>query len=343
MKIVNSGIRVFYTGLGEPLTVYPRFCINEGMINSPNAPCLSKGLTLLEQMKRKPDSTIVFWRTFALGDILMLTPVFNWLKEEYPACNLYLATTFGFLGLFKYWELIHTIETRRILGLDYDVGYYLDGIVEQDHNEGPESQKHRLDIYCEFLGIPTIKDPIFSLPYGEDERQWANAVVSAFKDEGKPVVAMQVYGSTEIKRLPLGKVMRIALELNKVCSIVMVHNFKEGPGPGGVLDLSGQTSVHQLTALIDSVDAVITMDSGVLWIAHCTSTPVIALLGPTREQERLSYHRNYFVVNLAKMIGCEPCFERRTKCEGKIQCMKESPEDKIIEEIRRGIKSFCSS
>lgn len=344
MKMVRSNVnQVFYSSLGEPLVVYPRFNVDERMLNSPNAPCLSNGLTLSEQMRRKPDSTICFWRTFALGDILMLTPIFNWLKQEYPACQIYLATSSGFLGVFSYWDLIETVETRYLWRAKYDVGYHLDGVVEQDHQGGPLSLKHRLDIYCEFLGIPVPKEPVFSLPYGEAERSWAKGVISPYREAGKPIVAMQVFGSTDVKRLPMSKVVRIALELSKTCSIIMIHNHKEAGHIEGVLDLSGQTSVHQMTALIDSVDAVVTMDSGILWVAHCTQTPIIALLGPTGEKQRLAYHRNYHLVDLAKMVGCEPCFERRGKCNGAITCMRESDEGRIIEEIRSGVRRLCGS
>lgn len=48
-----------------------------------------------------------------------------------------------------------------------------------------------------------------------------------------------------------------------------------------VLDLSGKTSFHELTALIKNLDLLITIDSSPLHIASATNTPVLALFGPT--------------------------------------------------------------
>jgi len=344
MKASTSRVvEVFYRRQdGEPVEIYPRFCVDDEVVPT-SAPCLSNGHTLGEQLKRKPDSSICFWRTYALDDILLLTPIFNWLKEEYPSCQIHLATATGFVGLFKYWDVVRTVDKRNVLTLDYDVGYYLDGIVEKDHRGNEYSYKHRLDIYCDFLGIPVPKEPVFSLPYGQEERVWAESVVGALRESGKPIVAMQVMGATKTRRMPLGKVMKIAQPLMEVCSLIFVHDTKESVAEKGTMDLTGMTTVHQLAALIDCADAVVTLDSGILWIAHCTKTPVIVLLGHTREQERMTYHRNYHPVNLAEMVGCESCFGAMNRCNQKARCMTEVNTEEVARGIVDGLKRLVFS
>jgi len=343
MKFCESGVvEVFYRFDGEPVVLYPRFCVDQSELTALMAPCLKEGISLQKQLKQKPNSVICFWRTYGLGDILLLTPVFNWLKEVHPFCQIYLVVAAGFLDLFRYWDVVTVVHDRNIPNIEYDVGYYLDGVVEKDHVGDKNSYKHRLDLYCEFLGIPVPKEPIFSLPYGEDEKNWAEGIVGALRKIGKPIVVMQAFGSTEVKRFSFDKVVKIAEELVKFCSLILVHDTRVDFERVGMINLTGMTSVHELVALVDSVDVVVTMDSSVLWIAHCTQTPVIALLGPTRKQERLKYHRNYAVVNLAEMVGCEPCFERMAKCGGMISCMKKSNDNQIVKEIASGIKRFVS-
>lgn len=344
MKLCGSNvIEVFYSKHGDPLEIYPRFCFDESMVLSPAAPCLNKGVSLLEQLEKNPESSVCFLRTYALGDIILLTPIINWIRDKYPSVKVYLATVPKFMGLFKYWDAIETVDKRNLPFIPYEIGYYLDGVVERDHSGNEYSYKHRLDIYCEFLGIPQIKDPVFSLPYGESEKSWAEGIVREVRDCGKPVVAVQVAGSTAIKSLSLDKVADIAERLCDICSLIFVHEAKEYFGEINAMNLTGMTDIHQLAALIDSVDVVVTMDSGVLWIAHATKTPVIALLGPTREAERLKYHRNYVVVNLSEMVGCEPCFERMTRCKGAINCMKSSSAEEIARRIEEGIKKLVYS
>ena len=343
MKFCESGVvEVFYRFDGEPVMLYPRFCVDQSELTALMAPCLKEGISLQKQLKRKPDSVVCFRRTYGLGDIVLLTPIFNWFKEEYPFCQIYLVTDRKFLELFRYWDVVMTVCDHNISSIGYDVGYYLDDIVEKDHVGSEDSYKHRLDLYCEFLGIPALKEPVFFLPYGENEKNWAEEVVGVLRKIGKPIVVMQAFGSREVKRFSFGKVVKIVEELVKICSLILVHDTRVDFERVGMINLTGVTSVHELVALVDSVDAVVTMDSSVLWIAHCTQTPIIALLGPTREQERLKYHRNYIVVNLAKMVGCEPCFERMVKCGGMISCMEKSNDNQIVKEIASGIKRFVS-
>ena len=343
MKFCKSKvIEVFYRFDGEPVVLYPRFCVDQSELSASMASCLKEGISLSKQLKQKPDSVVCFWRTYGLGDILLLTPVFNWLKEVHPFCQIYLVVAAGFLDLFRYWDVVTVVHNYNIPNIEYDVGYYLDGIVEKDHKRNENRYKHRLDLYCEFLGIPVLKEPIFSLPYGEGEKNWAEEIVGILRKIGKPIVVMQAFGSREVKRFSFGKVVKIVEELVKICSLILVHDTRVDFERIGMINLTGMTSVHELVALVDSVDAVVTMDSGILWMAHCTQTPVIALLGPTREQERLKYHRNYIVVNLAEMVGCEPCFERMVKCGGMISCMKKSNDNQIVKEIASGIKRFVS-
>ena len=48
-----------------------------------------------------------------------------------------------------------------------------------------------------------------------------------------------------------------------------------------VIDLTGKTSIVELAGVIDALDLFITQDCGVLHVAASTSTPLLALFGPT--------------------------------------------------------------
>ena len=53
--------------------------------------------------------------------------------------------------------------------------------------------------------------------------------------------------------------------------------FDLGIGHGRFLDLTGRTSLHELCEVIAASDVAVTFDSGVLHVANCTETPVVAL------------------------------------------------------------------
>jgi ADP-heptose:LPS heptosyltransferase len=340
----SKALEVFYRlPAMEPMTILPRFCFDDEVVASIELPCLSDGVRLDEFMRRKSDATVCLWRTYALGDILVLTPLINSLKEAYPQCKVVLATADGFLSLFKYWDLVKTIVKNSAQYEGYDIGYYLDGVVEKDHAGDAYSYKHRLDINCDFVGWPVPKDPIFSLPYSDVEKQWAQTVVATRREEGKPVAVMQLSGAMWFNRFPLGKTMEIAAELSKVCSVIMIHNLKQDVEVKGITNLAGQTTFQELAALIDSADVAITMDSGALWVAHCTKTPIIAMFGHTRAKEKMAHHRNYHSIDLAEMVGCQSCFGRQTRCKGTAECLKKSDTERIIQGIKIGLSRLVFS
>jgi ADP-heptose:LPS heptosyltransferase len=339
----SNVVEMFYRTDGEPIEVHPRFCFEDGALRGRGMAHLPDGPPLAELIEKKNDLSICFWRTFALGDILVLTPIFNWLKEMYPACSIYFATVSLYLDLFKYWDAVRSVGKRHVFTIDYDVGYYLDGVVEKDHREDRFSYMHRLDINCEFLGIPVPKDPIFSLPYSEKEKLWAEKTIAEFASPNKPVMVMQVSGAMWFNSLPLPKVKAIAEGLSEVCSLILVHNSRGPLDLPNVLNLAGKTTVHELAAIIDSADVALTMDSGTLWVAHCTKTPIIAMFGHTRAEEKMAHHRNYHAIDLAKMVGCQSCFGRPAKCNGAADCLTRSDEKQIIKEIRDGIVKLVLS
>jgi len=43
-------------------------------------------------------------------------------------------------------------------------------------------------------------------------------------------------------------------------------------------------------------------------------------------------------VNLAEIVGCEPCFETMCNCNGKINCMNNVNCDILITEINKKLK-----
>lgn len=335
-------LQVFYRRDGEPVEVYPGFSFDETMITSPGAPCLREPPPLLQQLKRKPDSSICFLRTFALGDILILTPIFNSLRKEYPDCKIIFCTASGFVNLFKYWDEVSTVSKTRLIFGNYDVGFSLDGVVEKDHRGDSYSYMHRLDIYCEFMNYPVPPDPIFSLPYGEQEREWAEGIIGKLKVSDKPIAIMQISGAMWFNSFRPEKMINIATGLSDACSVILVHNSRLSVEVPNVLNLSGKTTHHQLVALIDCADVAITMDSGTLWVAHCTKTPVIAMFGHTRAIEKMKYHRNYYAINLAEMVGCKSCFGRQSTCEGRGDCLNRSDEKQIIKEIKDGVTKLVS-
>jgi heptosyltransferase-2 len=77
----------------------------------------------------------------------------------------------------------------------------------------------------------------------------------------------------------------------------------------GAVDLTGQTSMLELLALIESASVVVTHDSGPLHLAILARRPTVALFGPTSPAERIPEWANVSVLSRAAELACAPCYD----------------------------------
>ncbi len=99
-----------------------------------------------------------------------------------------------------------------------------------------------------------------------------------------------------------------------------------------VLNLSGETNLKTLGALIEGAEALITVDSLPLHIASVFKTPVVAIFGPTSEINWGPWnHPSARVV--AKSVFCRPCY--RNGCGGsrRSDCLDRLEPESVVEAL----------
>ena len=113
-----------------------------------------------------------------------------------------------------------------------------------------------------------------------------------------------------------------------------------------VTDLSGKTSVNELTALISSSCCLITNDSGPLHIASAMNIPVIAFFGPETpvrygplSNERLVFYND---------LECSPCMSisnsKTVNCiYDSPRCMEQFDMNDVISKIEMFIGSLIAA
>lgn len=320
--IFNTGsLQLYYDINGDPIEL-PHNCAAIGSKEK------FKHLRSIEEIQNCRSlidkfNKIFIVRTYALGDILMAIPVGYELKERYPDKEFYFCTSSGFAGgvLPRLMENAYTrIIDRGILAsrLEKDsdsVGIILDGVVELDHQGGEESSLHRVDIYRKFIGLPTIgKSPIWST-----KPRYA----------GTHGVVFSSGGSNSLKQLPPDTANYVVKQLERRFNKIVHINHNK------------LISAENFIETIRDARVLITMDSAALWVAHFTATPVVLILGPTREAERLSYHPLYpdgaTSFSLSGEIGCEPCLHSRKTCGGSVNCMRHD-KHRVWELVEQGIE-----
>jgi heptosyltransferase-2 len=95
-----------------------------------------------------------------------------------------------------------------------------------------------------------------------------------------------------------------------------------------VINLSGQTSLRELSSLISQCDVLLTNDSGPMHIADAIGTPIVALFGSTSEIVTGPYRSGTLI---HKHVECSPCYQRT--CPIDFRCMKRIESDEVYEAI----------
>jgi lipopolysaccharide heptosyltransferase I len=102
----------------------------------------------------------------------------------------------------------------------------------------------------------------------------------------------------------------------------------------GVCDLSGQTTLSELAALLRRADLCVTNDSGSMHLAVALGRPVVSVFGPTEPVWVGPYGRPDAVVRAE--VPCAPCYLRQLRrCPNGHMCMTGVGPELVIDRIKR--------
>lgn len=93
-----------------------------------------------------------------------------------------------------------------------------------------------------------------------------------------------------------------------------------------LIDLTGETDLNQLFALIERMQVLLTCDSASLHIACDLGVRVVAIFGPTDPEEYGPTGKNDIVIR--KNLKCIPC--RKPRCKFNHECMKELKPEQVL-------------
>ncbi len=156
--------------------------------------------------------------------------------------------------------------------------------------------------------------------------------------DGRPLVGLNpgaAYGPA--KCWPVEKYARLALKLREAldCHILVFGTGGERAAGAKICEFSdryvhnfaGKTSLEQVMGLIDSLDLLVTNDSGLMHVGAALGTRLVAIFGSTNPVTTGPWSRNAVVVR--HELPCSPCLKRT--CSADFKCMKDIRVEEVFE------------
>lgn len=283
----------------------------------------------------KNAGSITIKRVGALGDVLMITPIIRFIKQQFPYIDIHVMT--------KYFDIFKNnpyVNSASLQYKDCDMFIDLDGTYEH------KPFLHILDSYAvNILGFGLDKgDKNFHLDMmsGEDiEKEEKNNIdeilnggkyicVNMSKSWDSRTLPPQTWAETISKFLGSGYFV-ISIGTEKDDDLKIDHDH--------FMDLRGKLTIHQTMEWIKHSKLYIGMDSGLLHVAQCTETKVLGIFTCVSPETRITRKENTISIipEPDKCAFCWHTFKGVTNIECKhkdtekyIECCKSITSENII-------------
>lgn len=220
------------------------------------------------------------------------------------------------------------------------------------------STKHKIGLYTHLVYFNTrveIREIYLQLGYSAGcKRPLENTLGAiairdadrrAFEElgiAGSPLVVLNPNASDLMieRRWPLENFRRLAAELSKEATVVMIGSASEreyvsGLIGDGIANLAGRLSLGALLVLLQKCNLLVTNDTGPMHFAWALGTPTVSLFGPVDPKHYGMQAPNIQI--LYKPIYCSPCVHEvdEPPCGGNNVCMQRIGVDEVLAAAHR--------
>lgn len=210
----------------------------------------------------------------------------------------------------------------------------------------PTIEMHAVDRYlliAEALGAVIQGPPQFRFRLlSQDFSAVGDVLQKKAVNVDAPWVAMNVSARWPTKRWPIESFAAVAAQLARegVGPIVVVggpderrdgEQLKDLAGCP-IIDLTGETKLGLLPALLSKAALLITNDSGPMHVAAAVGTPVVSVFGPTSALRTGPYGEGHAV--LTHDVPCRPCFSRTCRNTVQMECLQGVTPAQVVAAVR---------
>jgi len=317
-----SGVsQTFFDRCGDAIEAEPGMAVDFSSVSSrfPGQFAPLDGRGILGYVADRGATQFYIHRSFALGDTLLGVPAARWVRER-TGIEVEMRVS---AGLASVVEALGVRATPILKRSPEALGIKMDGVLERDHTDDSLGRLHRSHIYLRAFGV---SEEIGRLDWSAELERFPEPKGIDWPER---FVVVAPRGSNACKTLDVGAVeYLIRLLRSKDISVFLVGDEMEIAKEEGVFPIWRSATVGELFYILSRAEAAVVTDSAALWISHFASTPIVAILGPSRAAERTALHplapEGVVVVDAAARAGCEPCTERGERCGKSWRCMREN-------------------
>ncbi|SFL33817.1 lipopolysaccharide heptosyltransferase II [Halanaerobium salsuginis] len=256
----------------------------------------------------------------------------------------------------------------KVIAANYNIGYGGQGrgiFLEQEVNQTIDG--HMIDSYLDFLNKLTQNEQladhfsdeqvysssqITDIPQLEISAEYLQSGIAKLKmiglNQEQKFIALNTGGSWPTKRWPVEHFTELAAWLIENSWPVL---FIGGPGdqervaqilaqlPDSeyLFNLTGQTSLVELTAVLKQAELIVSGDTGPVHVAAAVGIPTVTLFGPSDEKKYAPRGRADNIVIKNTGLNCRPCGEHECPL-GHFKCLRELTSELVIDSLKaRGL------
>jgi hypothetical protein len=202
-------------------------------------------------------------------------------------------------------------------------------------------------------------DDLFRMVYYERQQDWRK----------EPYWIISPFALSSLRTAPYSVWLQLIKELSKHRKLIVVGQSHNGLVPKSDMDYSeflshlsamsqenknvvvliGNTPMRLIMGLIAGAEGVVTLDSGLLYVAQGLRIPAVSVWGPQHPATRIGYDKEYMELAIWKQEACPwaPCYAYRNfpvhKCpygeeQGLCEVLKMVTADDILAKVEFSIK-----
>lgn len=308
----------------------------------------SKKATVYDEMLHlgldTPTKVCIHRSLGGIGDILMITPLLQAIKETFPKCILtFSIDTKGagdlYYSLIKNNPYIDEVVSAHLINkTDYHIFKDITSVCLSYENV-QKIPLNRIDIFAQACGFKLKKPKVF-YKVEDNEKEWAHEFLIQHTHDlykNNPLYIFLHTASFDKKRSwPIHKY----LELIKLMSvhnhnIVYVINDFQSLYPywnnhKNVINVS-QFKIREMAALLNECDFFVGPDSGPMHIAGALNKPGLTLFGSIPPEARINHYPQLHSITV-KNLACLGCYYKG--CPFQIKCMTSLKAEDVYNKIK---------